>query len=135
MNIESFSHGVVTIFNKNVWNSKSKIGYMPQRLGIDDCLTAVETIHYFAILQGLDKHECIKVIIWRKSVIAFRLKGKQNFSSLQSPMTITTKQSHLVNNLNEEQQRILSFYIAIMASPKLVVLDQPLAGLDPLSKY
>lgn len=41
----------------------------------------------------------------------------------------------LVNNLNDDQKKLLSFYIAIMTSPKLIVLDQPLAGCDPLYKY
>lgn len=53
---------------------------------------------------------------------------------MQSPMTIS-EFSTLVKHLNEDQRRVLSFYVAIMASPKIVVLDQPVAGCDPLYKY
>lgn len=53
---------------------------------------------------------------------------------MQSPITVT-EFSILIGNLNEDQRRVLSFYIAIMGSPKLVILDQPVAACDPLYKY
>lgn len=59
---------------------------------------------------------------------------KQEFSAMQSPMTIGDY-SILVRNLTEDQRKVISFYIAIMNSPKIVVLDQPVAGCDPLYKY
>lgn len=61
LRIESFSRGAIAVFNKNVKHSYNIIGYMPQKVGLDASLTAIETINYFAELQKLDKHECVKV--------------------------------------------------------------------------
>lgn len=68
--METFSRGAISIFNKSANNSNSDVGYMPQKVGLDDCLTAIETIHYFAILQKLNKHDCIKVSITNTSLHA-----------------------------------------------------------------
>lgn len=53
---------------------------------------------------------------------------------MQSPITISDYDTS-VKHLSEDQKRVLSFYIAIMASPKIVILDQPLAACDPIYKY
>lgn len=63
LQIESINRGAIAIFNKNAKYSYDDIGYMPQEVGLDTCLTAIETINYFAELQKLHRHECIKVII------------------------------------------------------------------------
>ncbi|XP_037034865.1 ABC transporter G family member 23-like [Bradysia coprophila] len=117
LNIEPFSRGVIAILNKTCHSRGcGEIGYMPQKIGLDVCLTAYESINYFAILHRLNRHDTI-----------------QKFSAMQSPLTIN-EYSTLVKDLTVDQRRVLSFYIAIMTSPKIVVLDQPMLGCDPLYK-
>lgn len=73
LNIESYSRGAIAIFNKNAENYDGTIGYMPQQIALDSCLTAVETINYFALLQNVDRHECVKVMIDRLKILHFNL--------------------------------------------------------------
>lgn len=64
LHIESYSRGAIAIFNKHVVDYTGTIGYMPQQIALDPCLTAIETINYFALLQKIDRHECVKVTIF-----------------------------------------------------------------------
>lgn len=61
LNIESYSRGAVAILNQNTRHSYGVVGYMPQSVGLDTSLTAIETVNYFAMLQKLNRHDCAKV--------------------------------------------------------------------------
>ncbi|XP_026680350.1 ABC transporter G family member 23-like [Diaphorina citri] len=92
----------------------SKVGYMPQELAMFGELTIKETLNFFGMIYGMD--ESIWLFQMRKYSHVLKLPN------LERP----------VKYLSGGQKRRLSFTIAILHKPQLIILDEPCVGVDPL---
>jgi ABC-type multidrug transport system ATPase subunit len=87
---------------------------MPQELALYGDLTMMETMFYFGILHRMSRR---------------RMKDRGDFllGLLELP-----SQSRLIRKLSGGQQRRVSFAVAMLQEPPLLILDEPTVGVDPL---
>lgn len=96
---------------------KQVIGYMPQRFALYPDLTVIENLNFFADLFGAPRAQ-------RAELIA-RLLG---FARL------TEFQTRLARNLSGGMQKKLALAAALMHTPRVLLLDEPTTGVDPISR-
>lgn len=96
---------------------KRNIGYMSQRFSLYDDLTARENMELFGGIYGLAKRE-----IRRR---ADKILDRLDFSVADKT---------LVGSLPLGWKQKLSFAVATLHDPKIVFLDEPTGGVDPITR-
>ena len=96
---------------------KKSIGYMSQKFSLYEDLTIRENIQLFGGIYGLSDSE-----IETKS------------SNLINKLNLQNEADKLVNSLPLGWKQKLSFSIAILHDPKIVFLDEPTGGVDPITR-
>jgi ABC-2 type transport system ATP-binding protein len=96
---------------------KKSIGYMSQKFSLYEDLTVYENIRFYGGIYGLTKDE----INHRANDLMKRLDLKDSANSLISGLPLGWKQK-------------LSFSVAILHNPKIVFLDEPTGGVDPITR-
>ncbi|KAG5679813.1 hypothetical protein PVAND_009351 [Polypedilum vanderplanki] len=114
LGIQKIDKGEIKIFNQNVkLQSTSKlIGYMPQQISLASQLTIKETFKYFASLHLIDK------------------KFLKERTEMLSDLLCLPPEDSLIKNISGGEQRRVSFAVAVLHDPKLLILDEPTVGLD-----
>lgn len=114
---QRISEGDVTVFGMPAGSPelRHQISYMTQELSVYPDLTVRENLQYFATISGQPRQQI-------KSTIAGVLKA----------VDMTNKSGNLITNLSSGQKQRVSLAIALIGSPKLMVLDEPTVGLDPV---
>ncbi|MHC9000417.1 ABC transporter ATP-binding protein [Enterococcus bulliens] len=92
------------------------IGYLPEERGLYPKLSIQDQLLYFAALRGKNKKEIEpKIDEWMDK---FQVKGKK-----------TDK----VKSLSKGNQQKVQLIATLIHEPKLVILDEPFSGLDPVN--
>ena len=102
---------------KNPEKIKKSIGYMSQKFALYDDLTVNENITFFGGIYGLTR----KVI-------------KQKTKALLQYLEIENLGKTLVGSLPLGIKQKLAFSIALIHEPKIVFLDEPTGGVDPITR-
>src|ERR1700755_3077331 len=93
-----------------------QIGYMPEERGLYKKMKIGEQALYLAQLKGLSKDEAMaKVKEW---VMKFEMQSWWNKK---------------IEDLSKGMQQKLQFVITVLHEPKLIILDEPFSGLDPVN--
>jgi ABC-2 type transport system ATP-binding protein len=112
-------HALVAGFDvsKQTESVKKNIGYMSQKFALYDDLTIAENITFFGGIYGLTK-----LSIQEKTKILLEELDLQNVAN------------SLVGSLPLGWKQKLSFSVALLHEPKIVFLDEPTGGVDPITR-
>ncbi len=97
-------------------NDVSKIGYMPEERGLYKKMKIGEQTLYLARLKGLSRSEAMARI--KEWFVKFEMETWWNKK---------------VEDLSKGMSQKLQFVTTILHNPKLVILDEPFSGLDPVN--
>jgi ABC-2 type transport system ATP-binding protein len=115
------SSGKATVLGYDVYRQseeiKQRIGYMSQRFSLYEDLTVSENIHLFGRIYGLSK-----------AVL------KEKTEVLLEQLEFSDQRKTLVKDLPLGWKQKLSFSVAMLHEPKLVFLDEPTGGVDPITR-
>jgi ABC-2 type transport system ATP-binding protein len=106
-------HNVVTQAER----VKKIVGYMPQRFALYPDLTVVENLNFFADIFGSPRAE--------RAALTARLLS---FARL------TEFQTRRAQNLSGGMQKKLALATTLMHRPRVLLLDEPTTGVDPVSR-
>ena len=96
---------------------KKNIGYMCQKFSLYEDLTVRENIMLYGGIYGLKKHQ----IAERTETLLDRLRFSEFANKLISDLPLGLRQK-------------LSFSVALLHEPKIVFLDEPTGGVDPITR-
>lgn len=96
---------------------KKNIGYMSQKFSLYNDLTVEENINFFGGVYGLDEDRLSK-----------RKKWVLNMAALEN------KENNLTSSLSVGYKQRLALGCAVIHEPKIVFLDEPTGGVDPISR-
>lgn len=96
---------------------KKSIGYMSQKFSLYEDLSIIENIHFFGGIYGLSGEE----IKHKSQVLLEELDLEKQKKTLVSSLPLGWKQK-------------LAFSVAILHEPKIVFLDEPTGGVDPVTR-
>ena len=96
---------------------KKSIGYMSQKFSLYEDLTIKENIQLFAGIYGLSNEA---------------IKTKSN--ALIEKLNLQNEADKVVASLPLGWKQKLAFSIAVLHEPKIVFLDEPTGGVDPITR-
>lgn len=97
-------------------NDVAQIGYMPEERGLYKKMKIGEQTLYLSQLKGLSKSDALKKI--KQWFIKFEMESWWNKK---------------VQDLSKGMSQKLQFVTTVLHEPKLIILDEPFSGLDPVN--
>jgi ABC-2 type transport system ATP-binding protein len=115
------TEGMATVLGENIAQSpervRPRLGYMSQRFSLYDDLTVVENLRFYGRTYGLKREKLRERIDFALAMAD--LKGRERDRT---------------SNLSGGWRQRLALGAAILHDPELVFLDEPTAGVDPVSR-
>lgn len=115
------SSGTATVAGYDVYKQqeqiKKNIGYMSQKFSLYDNLTILENIEFYGGVYGVSRTEI-----------------KRRSNDLVATLGLENEAKKMVGSLPLGWKQKLAFSVAIFHRPKIVFLDEPTGGVDPLTR-
>jgi len=115
------SSGAATIAGFDVYKQtesiKKSIGYMSQKFSLYEDLSIIENIQFFGGIYGLTNKQL-----------------KEKSDTLIEQLGLEKEARKLVGSLPLGWKQKLAFSVAVLHEPKIVFLDEPTGGVDPVTR-
>ena len=108
-------HGFDVVAEKRT--VKNMIGYMPQRFGLYQDLTVDENLQFFMDIFGISRQE--------------RKRRREKYLGFSNLLPFADRQA---GNLSGGMKQKLGLACVLIHEPKLLILDEPTNGVDPVSR-
>ncbi len=116
MNIIVPDSGTVNLLNNTQRSSTNLIGYLPEERGIYRKMKLINVLLFLAKLKEMKMSEAIiQIDYWLERLDLMEWKKKK------------------IEELSKGMQQKLQFIATILHKPKLLILDEPFLGLDPIN--
>ena len=102
--------------SKEAWHCRTKIGYLPENVSFYEQLTGLEVLTYFTKLKGFS-----------------RGAAKKQAIELLEQVGVTHAMNRQVKTYSKGMRQRLGLAQAFIGEPKLLLLDEPTVGLDPIA--
>ncbi len=96
---------------------KSRIGYMSQKFSLYDDLTVVENLRFYAGVQAIP-----------------RSRRKERVQEMLALAGLENRQDQMTAHLSGGWKQRLALSCALVHEPEMIFLDEPTAGVDPVSR-
>ena len=117
MGLIEANEGIVLLDGKKIdYNETDKIGFVTEERSLLTKLTVLEQIKFYGVLKGLDENKIEKEL--DKWLEHFAIKSYKN---------------RKIKELSKGNQQKIQFISAVINHPKLLILDEPFTGLDPIN--
>jgi len=109
--------GDVQVFGHRMGEAdKNHLGYLPEEKGLYRKLTALNLIIYLASLKGMDK-----------AAASQRAEGLLRRTGMYESRKLKIKE------MSKGMGQMIQFIVTIIHDPRLLILDEPFSGLDPVN--
>ena len=111
------SSGKVTLDGKKIdYSLTDKIGYVTEERSLLTKMTVKDQILLYGVLKGMSEDNILKEM--RKWLKKFQISDYEN---------------RKIKELSKGNQQKIQFIAAVINKPKLLILDEPFSGLDPIN--
>ena len=114
--------GTIQLDDINVLKEKKPsaklLGYLPQEFGVYPKMSALDMLHHLAVLKGItnrtERNEMVEALLKQTNLWDARKKALSTYSG--------------------GMKQRFGIAQALLANPKLIIVDEPTAGLDPAER-
>jgi len=108
--------GMDVLANKN--EVRKVLGYLPQEFGVYPKMSAIDMLQHLAVMKGVvsagERKEMVEALLQQTNLWEVRKKALSTFSG--------------------GMKQRFGIAQALLANPKLIIVDEPTAGLDPAER-
>jgi ABC-2 type transport system ATP-binding protein len=117
--LQDADSGTVTLGDIDVLNQKDEVrkvlGYLPQEFGVYPRMSATDLLDYLAVIKGFNN----------------RAERKEMVQELLHKVNLYEHRKKAVSSFSGGMRQRFGVAQCLIGNPKLVIVDEPTAGLDP----
>jgi ABC-type multidrug transport system ATPase subunit len=120
--LQKADEGSIMLDDLDVLNQAAEVkkilGYLPQEFGVYPRVSAIDLLDHYALLKGILNRSDRKTVV----------------KSLLETVNLYQHRKKYVNTFSGGMKQRFGIAIALLGDPKLIIVDEPTAGLDPAER-